>query len=98
MSECGVARAAMACNAWDRPISPPSLQTAALFDMFCALKGVTRTPLFAKQRHSAAVNKLLPAEELVPITMSVRPRGSGNRYSSNEATSAPFRVISAASC
>ena len=98
MSACGVVRAAMACNAWDRPISPPSLHTAALFDMFCALKGATRTPLFAKHRHNAAANKLFPAEELVPITMSVRPRLFGNRYSSIEATSAPFRVISAASC
>ena len=44
--------AAAACRAWARPISPPPVprspagsgQTAALLDMFCALKGATRTP------------------------------------------------------
>ena len=32
-------RAARACSAWARPISPPSAVTAALFDMFCGLNG-----------------------------------------------------------
>ena len=43
---CTVAgmRQAMACNACARPISPPSTVTAALFDMFCGLKGATVRP------------------------------------------------------
>jgi hypothetical protein len=40
-------------------------------DIFCDLKGATRTPRRAKQRHKAVTKRLLPAEELVPITMSV---------------------------
>ena len=45
MSAVGAMPAAAACTAWARPISAPSAQTAALFDMFCALNGATRTPL-----------------------------------------------------
>ena len=36
--------AARACSAWARPISPPSVVTAALFDMFCGLNGATFSP------------------------------------------------------
>jgi hypothetical protein len=36
--------AARACNACARPISPPSLATAALLDMFCGLNGRTFRP------------------------------------------------------
>ena len=32
---------ASACSACARPISPPSAATAALFDMFCGLNGLT---------------------------------------------------------
>src|SRR5579871_6103698 len=71
MSAVGGTRAATACTAWARPISAPSAQTAALFDMFCALNGATRTPRRAKRRHSAAVSALLPTDELVPCSMSV---------------------------
>ena len=35
---------ARACSAWALPISPPSAVTAALFDMFCGLKGRTARP------------------------------------------------------
>src|SRR5947209_930637 len=70
MSAVGSMPAATACTACARPISAPSAQTAALFDMFCALNGATRTPLRAKIRQSAAVSRLLPAEELLPSTMS----------------------------
>ena len=66
MSALGSMPAAAACTAWARPISAPSGHTAALFDMFCALNGATRTPRRAKIRHSAAVSRLLPTEELVP--------------------------------
>ena len=44
MSVCGSTPAASACSAWARPISPPSIVTAALFDMFCGLNGRTRWP------------------------------------------------------
>ena len=37
-------RAARACSACARPISPPSAVTAALFDMFCGLNGRTARP------------------------------------------------------
>jgi hypothetical protein len=46
----------MACRACARPISPPSGVTAALFDMFCGLKGNTRSPRFASARHSPATS------------------------------------------
>jgi hypothetical protein len=41
MSRLGLTPQARACNAWARPISPPSSVTAALFDMFCGLNGRT---------------------------------------------------------
>src|SRR5258708_32132972 len=53
MSTLGSSPHASACAACARPISPPPGQTAALFDMFCDLKGATRTPSRAKARHRA---------------------------------------------
>ena len=47
MCTLGGTPAARACNAWARPISPPSAATAALFDMFCGLNGRTRSPRLA---------------------------------------------------
>ena len=44
MCTLGGTRAARACSAWARPISPPSAVTAALFDMFCGLNGRTLSP------------------------------------------------------
>jgi len=44
MSVTGSVPQARACNAWARPISPPSAVTAALFDMFCGLNGRTLSP------------------------------------------------------
>ena len=44
MCTLGGTRAARACSAWARPISPPSAVTAALFDMFCGLNGRTLRP------------------------------------------------------
>ena len=44
MCTLGATQAARACNAWARPISPPSAVTAALLDMFCGLNGRTRKP------------------------------------------------------
>ena len=70
MSAVGSIPAATACTAWARPISQPSAQTAELFDMFWALKGVTRSPLRRNRRHRPAVSRLLPAEELAPWTIS----------------------------
>ena len=40
--------------------------------MFCALKGATRSPCRAYQRHSAVTSQLLPAPLLVPSTMMQR--------------------------
>jgi len=36
--------------------------------MFCALKGVTRNPRWAKMRHNAVVIMLLPTSDPVPNT------------------------------
>ena len=44
MCTLGGTRAARACSACARPISPPSTATAALFDMFCGLNGRTFSP------------------------------------------------------
>ena len=67
--------AAVACMAWARPTSPPLIVTAALFDMFCALKGATRSPARAKIRQSAATSVDFPACDEVPCTISTRPFG-----------------------
>ena len=48
------ARAARACNAWARPISPPSAVTAALLDMFCGLNGRTVRPRTTSARANPA--------------------------------------------
>ena len=40
--------------------------------MFCALKGATRSPCRAYQRHNAVTSQLLPAPLLVPSTMMQR--------------------------
>lgn len=69
MSMVGSIPAAIACAYCARPISPPPKQTAALFDIFCALKGATRTPRRAKRRHSPATNVLFPTPDAVPWTI-----------------------------
>src|SRR4051812_5730231 len=51
------------------PISPPST-TRALLDMFCALNGATRRPRRAASRATAVVSRLLPAQLVVPWTMT----------------------------
>jgi len=66
MCTLGGTRAARACSAWARPISPPSAVTAALFDMFCGLNGRTRSPRRVKARASAATINDLPTSEPVP--------------------------------
>jgi len=63
-------RAARACSAWARPISPPSAVTAALLDMFCGLNGATRRPWLAKARQSPATISDLPTSLPVPMNMS----------------------------
>src|SRR5436305_2469666 len=68
----GATRAARACNAWARPISPPSCVTAALFDMFCGLNGRTRRPRSANARASPATISDLPTSEPVPWNISAR--------------------------
>src|SRR5438034_6422625 len=72
MSTLGATRAARACSAWARPISPPSLVTAALFDMFCGLNGRTRSPRRVKTRASPATISDLPTSEPVPWIMMAR--------------------------
>ena len=60
MSTDGARRAARACNACARPISPPSAATAALFDMFCGLKGATVSPRRTSARQRPATITDLP--------------------------------------
>ena len=69
MSMSGVTLQARAWSACARPISPPQGVTAALFDMFCGLKGRTVRPRLVKARHSPAATNDLPASELVPCIM-----------------------------
>src|SRR6058998_227248 len=66
---CGVVRAANACRYCARPISAPSGVTAALLLIFCALKGATHTPRFAKWRHRAVTTNDLPASLEQPMIM-----------------------------
>ena len=61
----GGIRAARACTACARPISPPSAATAALFDMFCGLKGATFKPRRTSTRARPATIVDLPALEPV---------------------------------
>ncbi len=72
MCTLGGTRAARACNAWARPISPPSAVTAALFDMFCGLNGRTRRPRRVKARARPATIIDLPTSEPVPWIMRAR--------------------------
>src|ERR1700761_4497234 len=72
MCKDGGARAARACNAWARPISPPSAVTAALFDMFCGLNGRTLSPRKVKARARPATISDLPTSEPVPWNISAR--------------------------
>ena len=66
MCTLGGARAARACSACARPISPPSAVTAALFDMFCGLNGRTVRPRSVNARASPATISDLPTSEPVP--------------------------------
>ena len=67
----GSTPAASAWKYWALPISPPAT-TRALLLMFCALKGATRRPCRAYQRHKAVHSQLLPAPLLVPSTITQR--------------------------
>src|SRR5262245_58416022 len=72
MCTLGGARAARACSACARPISPPSSVTAALFDMFCGLNGATLRPRETSARASPATISDLPTSEPVPWNMIAR--------------------------
>src|SRR5205085_8093104 len=72
MCTLGATRAARACSAWARPISPPSGVTAALFDMFCGLNGRTLSPRLVKARARPATSSDLPTSEPVPCSISAR--------------------------
>ncbi len=72
MSTVGATRAASACTACARPISPPSAVTDAFSDMFCDLNGATRSPSRRKKRHIAVATMLLPTDDAVPCTMIAR--------------------------
>jgi hypothetical protein len=69
MCTLGATPAASACSACARPISPPSGVAAALFDMFCGLKGRTARPRRAKRRQTPATISDLPTLEPVPWIM-----------------------------
>ena len=66
MKVSGRRRAASACTACARLTSIPSHVTQELLDMFCDLKGHTRTPRSASRRQSPVTRKLFPASLLVP--------------------------------
>src|SRR5258706_11163340 len=72
MSVCASRTAACACSACARPISPPSIVTAALFDMFCGLKGSTRCPRRVAARASPATMSDLPTSEPAPWIINAR--------------------------
>src|SRR6266487_6039211 len=72
MSITGATPQARACNAWARPISPPSAVTMALFDMFCGLNGRTLRPRRVKARASPAASSDFPTSEPVPCSISAR--------------------------
>src|SRR5258708_17509573 len=72
MSVCASTPAACACSACARPISPPSIVTAALFDMFCGLKGSTRCPRRVAARASPATTSDLPTSEPAPWIINAR--------------------------
>src|SRR5689334_1885979 len=65
-------RAARACSACARPISPPSAVTAALFDMFCGLNGSTRSPRRVAARTSPATMSDLPTSDPAPWIINAR--------------------------
>ena len=72
MCTVGGTRAARACSAWARPISPPSAVTAALFDMFCGLNGAHlagRDRAKSAARGPATISDL-PTFEPVPWTIT----------------------------
>src|SRR5688572_16849887 len=66
MAGSGSSPQASACATCARPISPPARHGYEWFDMFCALKGATRTPLLFSQAQIAVVIQLLPALDDVP--------------------------------
>src|SRR5947208_6059146 len=72
MCTLGETRAARACSACARPISPPSSVTAALLDMFCGLNGRTLRPRSASARAKPATINDLPTSEPVPWNMRAR--------------------------
>src|SRR5262245_42556697 len=72
MCTLGGVRAARACSACARPISPPSTVTAALFDMFCGLNGSTFWPRRVAARASPATISDLPTSEPAPWIISAR--------------------------
>src|SRR3954466_14831772 len=76
----GASPAARACIACARPISPPSVVTTELLDMFCALKGATATPRRASHRQRPATSALLPASDVVPATSSAPRNPTAERY------------------
>lgn len=60
---------ASACATCARPISPPSMVTKELLDMFWALNGATRTPRLRKIRQRAVAVIDLPTSLPVPRTI-----------------------------
>src|SRR5258708_24787041 len=74
MSALALTPQARACSAWARPISPPSTVTAALFDMFCGLNGLTWRPRRLKARARPATRSDLPTSEPVPWIISAGTR------------------------
>src|SRR3984957_17053819 len=80
MSVCASTPAACACSACARPISPPSIVTAALFDMFCGLKGSTRYPRRVAARARPATISDLPTSEPAPWIINARAMRSALEF------------------
>ena len=65
-AELATKRAELILSTCARPISPPKGQAAALFDMFCGLKGATLRPRRFAIRQSPTTSNDLPTSEPVP--------------------------------
>ena len=92
MSTVGGVRQASACSAVERPISPPSAVTAALFDMFCGLNGRTTMPRFVSSRHSPATSNDLPTSEPQPWIISAATAAAPTANASASGQSKRARV------